>query len=76
MVPINDKGRFIAFGRIFSGTLNTGQKVRIMGPNYKQGSKEDLFEKSIQNTVVMMGNKIEYINSVPCGNTVGIVGIE
>jgi len=32
MVPSADKGRFVAFGRIFSGTVSAGQKVRIMGP--------------------------------------------
>merc|ERR1719446_534320 len=42
MVPTNDKGRFYAFGRVFSGTISTGQKVRILGPNYVQGSKADL----------------------------------
>lgn len=39
MVPTNDRGRFYAFGRVFSGVVSTGQKVRIMGPNYKPGSK-------------------------------------
>jgi len=29
MIPTNDKGRFFAFGRVFSGTVATGQKVRI-----------------------------------------------
>lgn len=42
MVPTSDKGRFYAFGRVFSGTVRTGQKVRIMGPNYLPGGKEDL----------------------------------
>merc|ERR1719326_1118687 len=31
MVPTADKGRFHAFGRVFSGTVATGQKVRIQG---------------------------------------------
>ena len=48
MVPTSDKGRFYAFGRVFSGTVATGQKVRIMGPNYVPNKKEDLYEKSIQ----------------------------
>lgn len=48
MVPTSDKGRFYAFGRVFSGTCGTGQKVRIMGPNYTPGKKEDLYEKTIQ----------------------------
>jgi hypothetical protein len=48
MVPTSDKGRFYAFGRVFSGTVSTGLKVRIMGPNYLPGKKDDLFLKSIQ----------------------------
>jgi elongation factor 2 len=39
MVPSTDKGRFYAFGRIFSGTVASGQKVRIMGANYRPGKK-------------------------------------
>lgn len=42
MVPSPDKGRFYAFGRVFSGTVSSGQKVRIMGANYKHGNKHDL----------------------------------
>jgi len=76
MVPTTDKGRFFAFGRVFSGTIFGGQKVRIMGPNYRPGKKDDLSVKSVQRTVLMMGNKIEPIADVPCGNTVGLVGVD
>jgi len=76
MVPTNDKGRFYAFGRVFAGTVATGQKVRIMGPNYKPGSKSDLNVKNIQRTVLMMGGKVEAVSDVPCGNTVGLVGVD
>ena len=48
MIPTNDKGRFYAFGRVFSGTVATGQKVRIMGPNFVPGKKDDLYIKPIQ----------------------------
>jgi len=47
-----------------------------MGPNYKPGKKEDLSIKSIQRTVLMMGRTVEYISDVPCGNTVGLVGVD
>ena len=40
MIPAADKGRFYAFGRVFSGTVASGQKVRIMGANYKPGKKD------------------------------------
>merc|ERR1712195_169849 len=78
MVPTNDKGRFYAFGRVFGGTVATGQKVRIMGPNYKpnSGSKNDLHVKNIQRTVLMMGGKVEAVPDVPCGDTVALVGVD
>merc|ERR1712232_573667 len=76
MVPTTDKGRFYAFGRVFSGTIATGQKVRIMGVNYVPGKKEDLFIKNVQRTVLMMGRYVEPIEDVPCGNTVGLVGVD
>lgn len=76
MVPTSDKGRFYAFGRVFAGTVRSGLKVRIQGPNYTPGKKEDLFIKSIQRTVLMMGGKVEPIDDMPAGNIVGLVGID
>jgi elongation factor 2 len=76
MVPSTDKGRFYAFGRVFSGTVASGQKVRIMGANFKHGRKEDLYEKNIQRTVLMMGRTVESIPDVPCGNTVALSGVD
>ncbi|KAK2845493.1 hypothetical protein Q7C36_010347 [Tachysurus vachellii] len=76
MVPTTDKGRFYAFGRVFSGVVSTGQKVRIMGPNYTPGKKEDLYLKPIQRTILMMGRYVEPIEEVPCGNIVGLVGVD
>merc|ERR1712137_31547 len=76
MIPTSDKGRFFAFGRVFSGTIATGQRVRIQGSHYKPGSKEDLNIKNIQRTVLMMGRSQDAIQDVPCGNTVGLVGID
>lgn len=47
-----------------------------MGPNYVPGNKNDLNIKNIQRTVLMMGGKVESIPDVPCGNTVGLVGVD
>jgi len=76
MVPTSDKGRFYAFGRVFAGTIKTGQKVRVMGPNYVPGKKDDLFVKNIQRTVLMMGRYTEPIEDCPAGNTIGLVGVD
>lgn len=76
MVPSSDKGRFFAFGRVFSGKVSTGLKCRIMGPNFVPGKKDDLYEKSIQRTILMMGRYTEPIEDVPCGNICGLVGVD
>ncbi len=76
MVPAADKGRFFAFGRVFSGKIGTGMKCRIMGPNYTPGKKEDLYEKSIQRSILMMGRSNEAIEDVPAGNICGLVGVD
>ncbi|KAG6819008.1 translation elongation factor 2 [Arthromyces matolae] len=76
MVPTSDKGRFYAFGRVFSGTVRSGREVRIQGPNYIPGKKHDLFIKSIQRTVLMMGRSVEAIEDCPAGNIIGLVGID
>eukprot|EP00526_Cylindrotheca_closterium_P008246 CAMPEP_0113609158 /NCGR_PEP_ID=MMETSP0017_2-20120614/4334_1 /TAXON_ID=2856 /ORGANISM="Cylindrotheca closterium" /LENGTH=851 /DNA_ID=CAMNT_0000517941 /DNA_START=247 /DNA_END=2802 /DNA_ORIENTATION=- /assembly_acc=CAM_ASM_000147 len=76
MVPTSDKGRFYAFGRVFSGKIATGQKVRIMGPNYVPGKKTELWVKNIQRTVIMMGKYTEQVSDVPAGNTCALVGVD
>merc|ERR1711935_1331165 len=76
MIPTPDNARFIAFGRVFSGTVKTGMKARIMGPNYLPGKKEDLFCKNIQRPMIMMASRTEAVDDVPCGNTVGLVGVD
>ena len=76
MVPTSDSGRFYAFGRIFSGKIRQGEKVRILGPNYKPGKQVDLHIKTVQRVVLMMGKKAEDVVDVPCGNTCSLVGVD
>eukprot|EP00792_Barthelona_sp_PAP020_P005388 TRINITY_DN2629_c0_g1_i1.p1 TRINITY_DN2629_c0_g1~~TRINITY_DN2629_c0_g1_i1.p1 ORF type:complete len:841 (-),score=180.66 TRINITY_DN2629_c0_g1_i1:39-2561(-) len=76
MVPSADNSRFVAFGRVFSGTIYSQQRVRIYGSNYVFGGKEDFYEKTVTRTVIMMAGRTESVESIPCGNTVGLVGID
>merc|ERR1719337_221338 len=76
MVPTNDKGRFIAFGRVFSGSVKAGKEVRIMGPDYEHGKKRDLYIKKIQRVNLMMGRYIEQLTDCPAGNMCGLVGVD
>jgi len=76
MVPTSDRGRFYGFGRVFSGKIATGQKVRIMGPNYVPGKKTELWVKNIQRTLIMMGRYVEQVQDIPAGNTCALVGVD
>lgn len=76
MVPTGEKGRFYAFGRVFSGRVTAGPKYRIMGANYCPGQKGDLSVKAVQRVCIMMGKIAEQVADVPCGNTAALVGID
>jgi len=76
MVPTSEKGRFYAFGRVYAGTIATGQTVRIQGPDYTPGKKTDLFVKKVQRTILMMGRYVEQLQNCPCGNIIGLVGVD
>ncbi|CAG7849711.1 Elongation factor 2 Short=EF-2 [Serendipita indica DSM 11827] len=76
MVPASEKGRFYAFGRVFSGTVRSGLNIRVQGPNYLPGKRNDLFVTSVEQTVLMMGRYVEPIEECPAGNIVGLVGID
>lgn len=47
MVPTTDNSRFYAFGRVFSGTVATGQRVNIMGAKFIYGKKNEYYTKNI-----------------------------
>ena len=78
MVPSPEKGRFYAVGRIFSGTVSPGLKVRIMGPDYDPNMKKkrDLYIQTVPRTVMMMGGSVQGVDEAPCGNIVGLVGVD
>ena len=44
-------GRFYLFGQVFSGKVRQGEKVRILGPNYKPGKQVNLHIKTVQRLV-------------------------
>lgn len=76
MVPSTEGDRFFAFGRVFSGTARPHSEVYIMNPDYVQGQTKEVLRKRLQRVVMMMGRYIENVDTVPCGTTVGIAGID
>lgn len=76
MFPNQDGSRFFAFGRVFSGTLKTGQKVRVLGPNYVPGKKDDLHMKSVTQACITMVDKLENMTDVPTGCIAALLGLD
>jgi elongation factor 2 len=62
--------RFIAFGRVFSGTVKGSMKVNVRSKGqWRTGG-------SVQRVSIMMAGSFETIGSVPCGNTVALHGVD
>jgi len=74
--PTPDGTAFHVFGRVFSGTLQSGQMVRILGENYSLHDEED--SRLLQAGRLWIFNaryKVE-LNRIPVGNWVLIEGVD
>ena len=76
MIPTAKKG-FIAFGRVFSGTLHSGEEIRILGADYQSGKKHDLFIKKVRQIVMLTPNntkeqEFDILNYCPAGKLINL----
>jgi elongation factor 2 len=79
VVPAGDRmGRMYAFGRVFSGKVASGNKVRVISNKYLPGGggKGDVFVKTVQRTGMLVGKTFQAVDGVPCGNTVALAGLD
>jgi elongation factor 2 len=60
-----------AFGRIFSGTIRKGEKMKVFVSDTDKGTV-----KNVTSIGVCMSNKFLSVGSMPCGNTVVLGGVE
>ena len=78
---------FIAFARVYSGTVRPGQEVLVIGPKYDPALSGDLIEAGelpadshiarckLGSLYMLLGRDLESLDSVPAGNVVGISGL-
>ena len=79
---------FLAFSRVFSGSLRVGQELYVLYPRYdpRDGILEEEKEGSalppntsrftVKGLYLLMGRSVVAVDTVPAGNIVGIAGLE
>jgi len=71
-----DCNAFDVFGRVMSGTIFRGDRVKILGEAFSLDDDEDMAIKEIQNLWIYEGRYRVEVSHVPAGNWVLIGGIE
>jgi U5 small nuclear ribonucleoprotein component len=72
----SDATAFHVFGRVFSGTLQSNQQVKILGENYTMQDEEDSRYCQIGRIWIFNARYRVELNRIPAGNWVLIEGIE
>ncbi|CAF0821892.1 unnamed protein product [Didymodactylos carnosus] len=72
----SDATSFHVLGRIFSGTLKSGQEVRILGENYSLKDQEDSFTCTVGRLWIFNARYRIELSRIPAGNWVLIEGID
>lgn len=75
----NDDEVFLAFARVYSGTLRVNDKILVLGPKHTPnnvGNSPYITEITIKHLFLLMGRNLETVEVVPAGNIVGIGGLD
>ena len=76
LYPTMDATAFRAFGRILSGTVKIGDKVRVLGENYSLDDEEDMAVAQVSELAVFESRYSIQIPHASAGNWVLIGGID
>ena len=76
LYPSEDGVQFYAFGRVFSGTINAGQQIKILGEGYTIDDEEDSRVSLVGRLWISEARYRVEVNRVPAGNWVLIEGID
>merc|ERR1740123_1543108 len=71
-----DCNAFDVFGRVLSGTIFRGDRVKILGETYSLDDDEDMTIREVSNLWIYEGRYRVEVSHVPAGNWVLIGGIE
>ncbi|KAI5659288.1 hypothetical protein M9H77_28081 [Catharanthus roseus] len=70
---------FLAFARVFSGVLNSGQRVFVLSalydPSKPESMQKHIQEAQVQSLYLMMGQGLRPVTSAKAGNVVAVRGL-
>lgn len=76
LYPKPDCSAFDALGRVLSGTLRTGQRVRVLGEAYSPDDEEDMAVKEVTKLWVYQARYRLPLAFAPAGTWVLIEGVD
>ncbi|XP_021735556.1 110 kDa U5 small nuclear ribonucleoprotein component CLO-like [Chenopodium quinoa] len=76
LYPKPDCSVFDAFGRVYSGTIQTGQTVRVLGEGYSPEDEEDMTVKEVTKLWVYQARYRIPVSKAPPGSWVLIEGVD
>ncbi|KAJ6847820.1 putative 116 kDa U5 small nuclear ribonucleoprotein component [Iris pallida] len=76
LYPKSDCSVFDAFGRVYSGTIQTGQTLRVLGEKYSPDDEEDMTVKEVTKLWVYQARYRIPISKAPAGSWVLIEGVD
>ncbi|KAM0750354.1 P-loop containing nucleoside triphosphate hydrolase protein [Meredithblackwellia eburnea MCA 4105] len=76
LYPNPDASEFRAFGRILSGTVSNGQRVKVLGEGYSPEDEEDMVVQTITSVMVSESRYDIETDGLPAGNYVLLGGID
>ncbi|KAI9101026.1 P-loop containing nucleoside triphosphate hydrolase protein [Phlyctochytrium arcticum] len=71
-----DMHSFDAFGRVMSGTVTLGQKVRVLGEGYSPDDEEDMTSREVTGLSVYESRYKVKVASAPAGSWVLLEGVD
>uniref|UniRef100_A0A6B2KY08 Elongation factor 2 n=1 Tax=Arcella intermedia TaxID=1963864 RepID=A0A6B2KY08_9EUKA len=69
IIPVQQQTGYMAFGRVFSGTVTPRQKVRVLGPSFNKRKEMTI---TITEVDFIVGNNIMRMDGIPAGNLVAL----
>lgn len=76
LYPDENCDRFYAMGRILSGTLKLGERVKVLGESYTKDEDEDMKIENVTGLYLYNSRYKTPVDKVPAGNWVLIEGVD